>query len=253
VAVNCHLSWALHLLGHPDRALEVATAGLTEARRLSHASSEAFALSFACILHQLRREPQPAQALAERLVSLTIERAFSYLLAWGRLIQGWASIEQGQVDAGIAQGLAGIDTYKASGARTLIPYFWTLLIEGYIKSSQQDKALQLLKEAWLQVKQTGERWIEAELYRLQGEVLLHAPQEVEHALLKAIQIARNQGARLWELRAASSLARLWRDQSKSQQAYDLLAPIHHWFTEGLDTADLKDAKAALEDVTPRVG
>jgi predicted ATPase len=128
----------------------------------------------------------------------------------------------------------------------------TLLADARRASGQLEEAMTLLREALDRSEATGERWFEAELHRIKGDVLLRAPEvdpaEAEACLRKAIEVAQRQGARLWELRAATSLARLWADQGKRAQAHDLLAPVYSWFTEGFDTADLKDAKALLDEL-----
>ena len=133
-----------------------------------------------------------------------------------------------------------------------MPYYLGLLATACLRARQHAEALSLLAEGLHRVDRTGERWFEAELYRIKAEVLLRAPEanpaEAETCLRKAMAVAQKQGARLWELRAATSLAQVWRDQGKRAEAYELLAPVYDWFTDGFDTADLKDAKALLAEL-----
>jgi predicted ATPase len=142
--------------------------------------------------------------------------------------------------------------YQATGVQQHTPSFLGLLAGLYIKAENSSEALKLLDEALLRVDRLDERWFEAELHRLKGEALLAgSPEraaEAETCYHRALAVARNQGARLWELRTATSLARLWRGQGRRAEARDLIAPVYGWFTEGFDTADLKDAKALLDEL-----
>jgi predicted ATPase len=155
-----------------------------------------------------------------------------------------------QAGTGLAQMRRGLTAYEDTGATLEQPYSLALLAEAYAHVGETEAGLTVLAEALALVAKRGDCWCEAELHRLHGELLLalpptHAP-EVEACFQQALAIARQQAAKSWELRAATSLARLWQHQDKRQDASDLLAPIYGWFTEGFDTADLKDAKALLE-------
>jgi predicted ATPase len=140
--------------------------------------------------------------------------------------------------------------YRATGAVTYVPYLLTLLADAEGKAKQQDEGLGHLGEAERLLAETEDRWVEAELYRVRRELLRagHDPAAAERSFSQAIGIAQQQSAKFWELRAATSLARLWRDQGKQAQAHDLLAPVYGWFTEGFDATDLKDAKALLDEL-----
>src|SRR5205823_5922441 len=157
------------------------------------------------------------------------------------------------VQEGIMQITQGLMTYRAMGAEVLRPYFLALLAEAHGTMGQPEIGLTVLTEALTLMDTTGERWYESELYRLKGELLLQQNSanqaEAETCFQQAITVARNQQAKSFELRAATSLARLWQLQGKRQEAHDLLAPVYGWFTEGFDTLDLKDAKALLEELT----
>src|SRR6266704_6437222 len=164
--------------------------------------------------------------------------------------RGWALAHQGQAHAGITQLHQGLRAYHAIEAAILRPYWLALLAEAHGALGKPQAGLTVLTEALALVDTAGERWYESELYRLRGELLLQqnaAKQaEAESCFAQAMAIAHNQQAKSFELRAATSLARLWQQQGKRQEAHDLLAPVYSWFTEGFDTLDLKDAKALLE-------
>jgi predicted ATPase len=165
-------------------------------------------------------------------------------------LRGWALAMQGQGEEGMAQVRQGIAAWRATGAALCVPCFYTWLAEVCDYIGHPDDGLQALAEAHTLVEQHEERWWEAEIYRLRGVVLLRQPgtsqAEAETWLQRALDVARRQEAKSLELRAATSLARLWQQQGKRQEAHDLLAPVYHWFTEGFDTADLKEAKVLLD-------
>jgi predicted ATPase len=146
----------------------------------------------------------------------------------------------------------GLADYRATGAELFSPYFLALLADAYGRADQAAIGLSLLADALGGVEQTGVRWIEAELHRLQGELRLALPEPdhpaAEACFLRAMAIAREQQAKLWELRAATSVGRLWAEQGRRAEAQDLLAPVYGWFTDGFDTPDLKDAKALLDEL-----
>jgi predicted ATPase len=206
------------------------------------------------MFHQLRREERCTQERAEAAMSLAKEQGFPYWMAISSILRGWALAQQGQGKEGIKQINQGMMDYRATGAEINRSYFLTLLAEAYGTIEQPEEGLTVLTEALTltQADKTGERWCEAELHRLKGELLLqqHADNytEAETCFQHAISIAQNQQTKSWELRAATSLAQLWQQQGKHQEAHDLLAPVYHWFTEGFDTADLKDAKALLDEL-----
>jgi predicted ATPase len=146
----------------------------------------------------------------------------------------------------------GLTVYRAGGAELLVPYFLVLLAEGYARLGQVEAGLAVLQEGWEVMERTGEHAWHAEMSRLKGALLLQqqgqVQAEAEACFQHAIKIARQQSAKSWELRAATSLARLWQQQGKTTEARDLLAPVYAWFTDGFDTADLKDAKALLTEL-----
>jgi predicted ATPase len=240
----------LWLLGYPDQALQQSQKALTMAQELAHPFSLAYALCFAALGHQFRREAQATHMRAEAACTLAGEQGFVFFLAWGTVLRGWALAEQGRSDAGIVQMCEGMAACRTTGAEADRPYFLALAAEAYGRERRYDEGLVRLEEALALVEHSEERYWEAEIHRLQGELLLARSAghqtEAEAWVHKALDVARRQGAKSLELRAATSLARLWQQQGKRQEAYDLLAPIYGWFTEGFDTLDLKDAKALLE-------
>jgi predicted ATPase len=165
------------------------------------------------------------------------------------MLRGWALVHQGQAQEGMAQITQGLMTWRTAGSELGRPYFLTLLAEAHGTMGQPEAGLTVLAEALTHVDKTGERWYEAEIHRLKGALLLQQnannQAEVETCFHHALEIARHQQAKSFELRTATSLARLWQQQGKRQKAYDLLAPVYGWFTEGFNTADLQDAKALL--------
>jgi predicted ATPase len=165
-------------------------------------------------------------------------------------MRGWALAMQGQREEGLAQVRQGIASARATGAALFVPYLCTMLAEVADHLGHTANGLQALAEAHTLVEQHDERWWEAEVCRLRGVLLLRQPRtpqaEAEVWLQRALDVARRQEAKSLELRAAVSLSRLWQQQGQRQHAYDLLAPLYHWFTEGFDTADLQEAKVLLD-------
>jgi class 3 adenylate cyclase/predicted ATPase len=252
-----YAAWVLWFLGHPDQALQRSHEALTLAQELSHPFSLAHALNYAAVLHQLRREGQAAQERAEAGIALSTEQGFPHWLALGTSWRGWALAAQGEAEEGIAQIRQGLAAVRAMGAELAGPTYLALLAEAYGTAGQVEGGLVVLAEALDAVAKTGERYYEAELYRLKGGLTLAQSsvqglesrvKEAEECFLKAIDIARKQQAKSWELRATISLARLWQSQGKQHEACNTLSKIYHWFTEGFDTKDLQEAKALLEEL-----
>jgi predicted ATPase len=255
------VAFALWFLGYPDQALGRLQEALILAQEVSHPFNLAFALGFAAILHLLRREGQAAQERAEAVLTLSTGHEFMQWLAEGTIYRGWALTEQDQREEGIAQMRQGLAAYRATGAEAWRPYLLAGLAEAYGKVGQAEEGLSTLSEALAQVDKTGERFYEAELYRLKGELLLTqeglrlqaeglrvTTEEAEGCFLRAIEIAQRQQAKSLELRAATSLARLWQQQGQRAEAHKLLSEVYNWFTEGFDTKDLQEAKALLEEL-----
>jgi predicted ATPase len=187
---------------------------------------------------------------AEEVLSISDQHGFSYLFWFGNIMRGWCLGAMGQPAEGIPLILQGLDNVRATGAGLIIPFFLMTLAEVYGMAGQADEGLKRLAEAADIVESTQERWAEAEMHRLRGTLLLSMHERVaaEDSFRLAVTVAQQQSAKFWELRAATSLARLWRDQGKRAEASDLLAPIYGWFTEGFDTPVLQDAKALLDQL-----
>jgi predicted ATPase len=166
-------------------------------------------------------------------------------------LRGWARFQQGQHDQGVDEMQQALAARRAAGGEVTQPPFLALLADPYGQMGRAEEGLSLLAEAQALMDKNGQRYYHAERHRLKGEVLrsqsVGNQAEAEICFTQALSIARQQPAKSWELRAASSLARLWQSQSRRQETYDLLAPVYNWFTEGLDTADRQEAKALLEE------
>jgi class 3 adenylate cyclase/predicted ATPase len=240
----------LWYLGYPDQALQRSQEALTLARERAQPARLANALIYAAHLHGCRREGHIAYEQAEAALVLSREQGLAFRLAEATVLRGWALVEQGQGEAGIAQIRQGIAAEWATGSR-IAPHL-ALLAKVCWNLGQSEEGLRVVAEALASGNSNGEgRWT-AELYRLQGELLTLASEyyaEAETCFQQALEVARRQQAKSWELRAAMSLARLWQRQGKRAAARELLAPVYGWFTEGFDTADLQEAKALLEALT----
>jgi predicted ATPase len=190
--------------------------------------------------------------MAEITINLSTEQGFPLWLASGTILRGWALAEQEQTVEGIAQMRQGLSDWRATGAEVCLSYLLALLVETYAKLGQAEDGLAVVAEALIRVEKTRERFWEADLYRLKGELLLKQGQtemEVEACFRQAIQLAQHQQAKFLELRATVSLARLWQAQGKQVEARQMLAEIYDWFTEGFDTVDLQEAKALLAELS----
>jgi len=266
------------LLGYPDQALK----RIHEARPLVQKLALPFSLAYVSVLtafvHQARQEVQAAREEAEAAIALSIEHEFPLFYAEGTFVRGWALAQQGQIQEGIEQMRQGIAAFRATGAELSLSSHTASLVETYLKMRQTEEGFAALAEALAMIDKNGERMVEAELYRLKGELTLQklsvassqlsvsnpqsltpntqyptpSPQaeaEAEACFQQAIEIARRRSAKSLELRAVMSLSRLWQQQGKKEEARQMLAEIYGWFTEGFDTADLKEAKALLETLS----
>jgi class 3 adenylate cyclase/predicted ATPase len=246
VACQSYSALCLWLLGLPDQARTRGQDALALAHELKHPFSVAYALCCCAFVSQFRRDVRNVRKQAEAAVALATEHGFA---AWGALatsFRGWAVAMEDKSEKGLVELQQGIAALRAQGAGIWLPFRCTMLAEVFDLLGNTKEGLQSLAEAQTLMDQTEERWWEAEIYRLQGTLLLRhsiAPlAEVETWFRRALDVARRQKARSLELRAATSLARLWHHQGKHAEARDLLAPVYNWFTEGFDTPDLKEAK-----------
>ncbi len=252
VGAFVYLSLALWHRGYPDRSARAADRALALSRQLGHAHTLAHALWFAGLAAVFARDVATVYAHGNDCVAVASEHGFAYWAAQGRILQGWADAQEGEATTGIARIRDGLAAREASGSRVLTPFFLNLLAEALALAGKIEEGLAALDDALAQLAVSGARSWDAEIHRLRGELtgrLQHPdPAKAEDSFRTALAIAREQGTRGYELRAATSLARLWREQGRRSEARDLLAPLNGWFTEGFDTADLKEAKALLDEL-----
>jgi predicted ATPase len=245
-------AWTLWLLGYPDQALKRGNEALAFAQTLSDPFCLVLAEYDFGALRQYRREAVAAQETEESVIALCAEHGFPDWLAQATTLRGWAMAEQGHNEEGIAQVQEGLAAYRATGAELMRPYFLMLLGDACRDTNRLDHGLIALTEALAAANEHENRQFEAETHRLKGDLLLkqsdsNAP-EARSCFERAIEIARKQSAKSWELRATMSLARLLATQGHCGEARTMLADIYGWFTEGFDTADLKQAKALLDEL-----
>jgi predicted ATPase len=244
---------ALWLLGYPDQARARSHEAFNLAQELDHPYSLVWAQARSARIHQCCRELQTVQERAEAAIVLAREQEFPVYLAWGTILGGWVRAHQGQVKEGLAQIQQGLADISATGSETERSSLLVLLVEAYGRAGQAEEGLTVIDEALAIADKSGMGFYEAELHRLKGELLLALSAEnhteVETCLRQAIDVACNQEAKSLELRAAMSLSRLWQQQGKRAEACKLLAEVYGWFTEGFGTADLKEAKALLDELS----
>ena len=246
------LAGTLWMLGYPEQARQKSTEALRLAEALAHPHILASTLVIATHVHQLQQEVRTTQAHAEAVVTLATEHGFPFWLAEATIFVGWALAEQGRGAEGIAQIHHGLATRQAIGLELTQPVYLTMLAEAYESVGQPTEGLTVLADALTRVDTTGERWREVELHWLRGELLLAISaenhREAEACFRQALTIAHQQQAKSLELRATTSLARLWQSQGKQHAARNTLSDSYNWFTEGFDTKDLQEAKALLKEL-----
>jgi predicted ATPase len=237
------------LIGYPDQALASAADALALAERLGHPFTLGTTLLQATVFHQLRREPGMALQRAHAAEIVATEQRLGLHIDF-RVLRGGALAAQGAGAEAVAIIREGLSERNRPGAKLYRPFCMALFGEALEGAGKHDSALAALSEALALAQETGERWWEAEIHRLIGVSLLsqNCLTESEASFQRSIRIAQAQQAKSLELRAARDLARLWGEQGRYAEARDLLAPVHGWFTEGFDTADLKQAKALLDEL-----
>ena len=253
VAILSFRSLALWLLGYPDAALADANHALKDAREIGQAATLMYALNNTAIFAHIHcGNYKAAKAELEELVVLANEKGAPYWKALATINKGLLLALDGNESDAIKTITSGMAAYQSTGATLYRPQHLSYLASAYAKVGQFEEAWRCISEAMTAVETTKENWYEAEVNRVAGEIALKLPEpdaaKAEAYFQRALRLARQQQAKSWELRAAMSLARLWRDQGKVQQARELLAPVYGWFTEGFDTRDLKEAKALLEEL-----
>jgi predicted ATPase len=237
----------------PAAALKDANQAVQDARAIGHAATLLYALIITSLTHIWSGTYAAANAQLDEAISLADEKSAAYWKACGMTWQGSLLAVTGEASSAVQIITGGLTAYRSTRATNFIPLYLSYLTTAYAELGQLDDAWRCIGEAMTAAETTSETWIEAEVHRTTGEITLMSPKpeaaNAEAHFERALAIARGQQAKSWELRAAMSMARLWRDQGKRQQARDLLAPVYGWFTEGFDTPDLRQAMALLEDLT----
>jgi predicted ATPase len=245
-------AWALWHGGCPDQANKAGHEALRQARQSVHLETLAYGLSYSCLTAVSARQAAEVEELANELAAFAREHGFAFLFGHGLIAQGWAMTLRGSDGAAVERIRDGLAAAQAAGSRFHEPMVLGLLAEALGLTGEIEAGLELLSEALALAQASGARGNDAELHRLRGELLGRLPspdwREMEASFRLALAIARKQGTRGFELRAAISLARLLSDQGRHREARDLLAPVYGWFTEGFGTPDLKEAKALIDEL-----
>jgi predicted ATPase len=251
VTAQGFLGNVLFCLGYPDQAFARNSAAIAEARRLAHPPSLAATLAISARLLSLFGDTGVHGEWIDQLVAVTSDQGFAQWRSNGAIFRGWVTAKNGDVTEGMSLLRSGLSALRATGAEAGTPINIALLAAACEIAGQIEEALTLLDDALHTAERTGEHLFTAELYRHKGQLLLRQgrAEAAETLYRKALSVAQEQEAKLWELRAAVSLARLRRDQGRRAAAHDLLAPVYGWFTEGFGTPDLKEAKALLDELT----
>ncbi len=248
---------ALWFLGYPDQALKRIHEATALAGQLAHPYTLAYAQNHAAMVHQLCGQARASQEWAEAAIAICAEHGFPFFLGAASITRGWALAAQGRREEGIAQIHEGLALYRTTRSGINLPHFLLDLAQVYADAGQAAQGLTALNEGLAVMEKTGERWYEADLHRLKGVLTLASEgripsskveAEAEGHFRKAIEVARRQRAKSWELRATTSFARLLRDTGRRDEARAMLAESYGWFTEGFDTADVKDAKSLLDEL-----
>ena len=252
VAILFQRSLTLWVLGYPEAALADVRQALKEAREIGQAATLMAALCITSLIHILYGSPSAADGQSDEVIALATEKSAPYWKASGIINKGCVLVTTGKAADAIQIIKSGMIAYRSTGSTVWMPWHLPFLARAYADLGQFDDAWRCIGEAMTAVEATGERWCEAEVHRTAGEIALMGPKpnaaKAEAYFERALTVARQQQAKSWELRAAMSMARLWRDLGKPQQARELLAPVYDWFTEGFDTLDLKQAKALLDEL-----
>jgi tetratricopeptide (TPR) repeat protein len=248
VAALSYRSWALWMLGYPEAALADTSHALRDAREIGQAATLMYALVHASLVHIQCGNYPTANAEADELVALADEKGALFWKALGMSVQGCILALTGKAADAVQLITSGITALRSTGSTLWMPLHLSYLARAYAELGQFDNALRCTGEGITAAETAKERWHEADIHRIAGEIALLSPEPdaAKAYFVRALSVARAQQAKSWELRAAMGMARMWRDQGKHQQARDLLAPVYGWFTEGFDTLDLKQAKVLLD-------
>jgi predicted ATPase len=250
VSVLCYRSWALWMLGHPEAALADASRALNNARAIDQAPTLMHALFHVSLPHIYCGDYTTANTLINELVALAEEKNTVFWKALGMLVRGWLSSVTGNAADAVQMITSGIAAWQSTGSTLFVPFYLSHLASAYAQLDQFENARACIGEATIAMQTAKQLWCEAEVHRIAGEIALQSPEpdaaKAQACFERALAVAREQRAKSWELRAATSLARLWRDQGKRDKAGELLAPVYGWFTEGNDRSDQRQAKALLD-------
>ena len=254
VMTLCHRGIDLWLLGYPDAARVDLDRALSQAREFQHAATLMYALNYNSIVSAFRGDTANEQA--DELVALADEKGALFWKASGELIKSWLFVLTGHASEAVTSFSSAIPMFRSTGATIFVPLFLSMRGSAFAQLQQFDQARRCIGEAIALAEASGERWFDAEIHRIAGEIESGSSERkgpnAQRYFEQALDVARARDARSLELRAATSLARLWRDQGRRKEARDLLAPVYDWFTEGFDTRDLKEAKALLQELASRV-
>jgi class 3 adenylate cyclase/predicted ATPase len=253
VSVLSYRPLALWSLGYPEAALADTAHALNDAHEVSPAASLMYALVMTSLTHICRGDYAAATAQIDEVISLADEKGARFWNAYAMLVRGWLFGLTGKRSEAVDMITTGIAGWRSTGAKLWMPWYLSYLARAHAELSQFDDAWRCIGEAMTAMETTTkERWCEPEVHRVAGEIVLMSPDpdkaKAELYFERAVAVARQQQTKSWELRAAMSMARLWRDQGKQQQAHELLAAVYGWFTEGFDTLDLKQAKGLLGEL-----
>jgi predicted ATPase len=250
VTVLCHRSWALFCLGYPEAALADTQNALKDAREIGHAATLMHALAYASFIHIQCGNYPTANALVDELVALADEKDALLWKAIGMTHQGWLFARTGKASDAVHMITSGLNAWRLTRATVWVPLYLSYLASAYADIGNFEEAWRCIGEAITAVETANEKLWETEIHRTAGEIALLLPEtdaaKAEAYFERALGVARAQQAKSWELRAAMSMARLWRDQGKRDAARGVLAAVYDQFTEGFDTLDLNEAKALLE-------
>jgi predicted ATPase len=252
VAILSWRAWAMWLLGYPEAALADADHALKDARELGHATTLMFALGVTSITRVWCGNFASANLQVAEEIALADEKGALFWKAAGMMHHSVVLARTDNASSAIQMLTSAIAAWRSTGTTMWMPLFLSYSALACAKLGQFDDAWRFIGEAMTAIETTKEKWCEAEIHRMAGEIALRSPEpdggKAEAYFERALAVARQQQAKSWELRAAMSMARLWRDQGKPQQARELLAPVYGWFTEGFDTLDLKEAKELLAEL-----
>ena len=243
-------AWCLWLLGYPEQAFQLGNEALATAERIPHDYTRSRGFYYDSVLHAFRREWTTVESRAAAAIAWAQERGHAMVAAVCGIMQASAQAMLAPREEFVAEIRQGISGYRATGARTQGTCHLVLLAQALVACGRHGEGLAALREAAAFAEETGERFVEAEIHRIEGNLRLAAngAVEAEACYLRALELAQVQRARSLELRAAADLARLWAERGERARAADLLAPVYGWFSEGFDTPDLKDAKALVDDL-----